>query len=440
MKRLITWGMAMMMVTGLALGGCASQKDNAETPGSQAETTKTETREGVKTGEGVKLTIWIPGSGDATYDEAWHRVLESYGAENTGFQYELTFIPWGEYFTKLNAAFSGGVGPDLFGVGYGQLGALQHNGNLLALNENISPDWDGWTDIPESILSQGAKDGDTYGFLIPDVRTLLYRTDIAEENGVTEDELRFSTIEELKSLAEKMTVYDEKGNVKVAGLELRTSGAVSCEQNFFIFSSWFGAGEMWNSDLTANFAGEGNVKALQLMQEMLDDGVAVLNETGDGTSQLVNGIAAMSFNIEATLAAAKLAYPDSVKAVAFDMDTLTLGTFYSVNAKSKYPKEAADLMAYVFGSDSQKVFAEVMGHTPSRSSLADWFIQQDSSGDNEEIIRMYEQGTNYSDSLNYEFLNLMSLLRAAIEDVLYNKADAREVLQSCAEEYNGLVR
>ena len=385
-----------------------------------------------------ELVVWVAGTGDATYDEAWNYVLNAYAEEHEGFSYELTFIPWGEYFTKLNAAFSGGVGPDLFSVGYGQLGALQHNGNLLKLNEYIDESWDGWNDIPENIMKQGRKDSELYGMLMPDVRTLMYRTDIAEQNGVSEDELRFSSIEELRDLARRMTVYDDNGNVQVAGFELRTSAAVSNEQNFYIFSQWFGEGQLWNDDLSPNFANEGNVKALEIMQEMLDEGIAVLNETGDGVSQLVNGTAAMTINIESTLPAAKMAFPDKIAAVSFNMDTLTLGTFYSVNANSKNPELAADVLSYIFDADAQKEFASVMGQTPSRGSLSEWFIEQDESGDNAEILAMYDRAVNYSDALNYEFLDLMSLLRASIEDTLYNDADPETALQNCAEQYEAL--
>ena len=440
-RRVLCGLLAAVMMT--AMAGCSSSGQGKTEPAGTGASTAGAAAEAGKAGEsksGGNLIVWIPGTGDASYDEAWNHVLEAYSAENPGFTYELTFIPWGEYFTKLNAAFSGGVGPDVFGVGYGQLGALQNNGNLLALNDYIDKAWDGWTDIPDNILAQGRKDGGTYGLLMPDVRTLFYRTDIAEEKGVTKDDLRFSSIEELAKLAKKMTVYDSNGNVEVAGLEVRTSGAVSCEQNFFIFSSWFGGERLWNEDLTAAFAGDANVKALDAMKGMLDDGVAVLNETGDGSSQIVNGIAAMSINIESTLAAAKLAYPDQMAAVAFNMNTLTLGTFYSVNANSKSPELAADFLSYVFDSDSQKEFAQVMGQTPSRASLADWFIEQDQSGDNKEIIEMYSHAVNYSDTLNYKFLDLMSLLRASIEDVLYNGSDAKTVLEDCAGQYNALLQ
>lgn len=123
--------------------------------------------------EVAKLRIWIPGSGDVTYDGAWHTILEGYKATNPKFDYELTFIPWSEYFTKLNAGFAGDLGPDFFGTGYGQLGVLQDNGNLLPLEKYVSTSWDGWTDIPEIVLTQGQKDNKTFGLLMPDIRTLI---------------------------------------------------------------------------------------------------------------------------------------------------------------------------------------------------------------------------------------------------------------------------
>lgn len=386
--------------------------------------------------EKVKISLWIPGSGDSTYDEAWNTVMNAYVEANPNIEYNIAFVPWGEFFTKLNAAFAGGVGPDVFGIGYGQLGTLQANGRLLKLNEYISADWDGWMDIPQSILSVGQRDGNTYAFLQPDVRTLLYRKDIAQANGVTEDELRFSSIDELMELAKRMTVQDENGQIIVAGLELRTSTAISNEQNFYIFSRWLGGGDLWNADLKANFNKAENVQALEKMKEFIKAGYAVLSEPGDGVYQIVNGTAAMSLNIESSLASAKQGF--DMGAVAFNMDTLTLGNFYGVNVASAYPEICADIIAHIFSEESQKVFSKVMGVTPSRQSLREWFVAQDEWGDNAEIIKMYDRALPYSASMNSHFLNLMSILRPALEDVFYADADIQETLNMCAEEYNAL--
>ena len=114
-KSLIALGMAAMMLCTACQGG----SDKAKTEGGK-ETEKT------------VMNIWIAGSGDADADKAYKTVLDAYCEENADVDYQLTYIPWSDYFTKLNA---GASGPDIFMLGYGQIGSVQRAGNLLNLSE-----------------------------------------------------------------------------------------------------------------------------------------------------------------------------------------------------------------------------------------------------------------------------------------------------------------
>ena len=65
-------------------------------------------------GKPVKLTIWIAGTGDAIYDSAYRTVFDAYCKKHPNVSYELSFIAWADYFTKLNTGLIGGAGPDIF--------------------------------------------------------------------------------------------------------------------------------------------------------------------------------------------------------------------------------------------------------------------------------------------------------------------------------------
>ena len=82
----------------------------------------------VNNGEPAKLNIWIAGSGDAVYDKAYRKIFDAYCQKHTNISYELSFIAWGDYFTKLNTGLIGGAGPDIFMLGYGQMGSIQDLG------------------------------------------------------------------------------------------------------------------------------------------------------------------------------------------------------------------------------------------------------------------------------------------------------------------------
>ena len=134
-KSLIALGMAAMMLCTACQGG----SDKAKTEGGK-ETEKT------------VMNIWIAGSGDADADKAYKTVLDAYCEENADVDYQLTYIPWSDYFTKLNTGLAGASGPDIFMLGYGQIGSVQRAGNLLNLSEYLPEDWDGYDDFYENIL------------------------------------------------------------------------------------------------------------------------------------------------------------------------------------------------------------------------------------------------------------------------------------------------
>ena len=420
--------------------GCGSSQSGSTTSGTSAqESTPSSSAAGGGSSaeDSAHLTVWIPGTGDETYDRAFNTILEKYHEENPNVTFDLTFIPWSEFFTKLNAAFAGGVGPDIFELGYGQLGTLVANNNLLDVDSYIPSDWDGWSDITETTLIPGQKDGKTYAFLHPTTYMLLYRKDIAEQQGVSEDEMNFSNVEELMELARRMAVK-ENGETVMSGLEVGTAQAVSNEQRFYLFSLFMGQKNLWNDNLSANFASQTNIDALNALNSLVQDGTSLLNEPGNGVKHFIDGLSAMCIDDEMVLTQALNAFPGQVGAVAFDMDTLSLGVFMACNANTKYPEVSADLLTYFFDEEAQKIFAETMGRTPTRGSLMDWFSREEKNGNGQVIVESYKRAGPYSAHLNNKFLDLMSLLRVALEDVYYNNTDAGEALSNCAEEYNAL--
>ena len=70
----------------------------------------------------------------------------------------------------------------------------------------------------------------------PSTRVYEYRKDIAQTNGVTEEDLHITSAEDFYNLVRKMTVYDASGKVTTYGLELDPDG----EQDFYALTSMYG--------------------------------------------------------------------------------------------------------------------------------------------------------------------------------------------------------
>ena len=121
MKRRV---MAVLLVVIICLAGCSSGNSSSgkssektttgdSASNSPSKETGAEKKAAANEG-GAKINIWLAGSGEAEYDAAFREVFDKFAADN-GVTYELTFIPWSDYFTKLNT----GLWTDGVGSGFG---------------------------------------------------------------------------------------------------------------------------------------------------------------------------------------------------------------------------------------------------------------------------------------------------------------------------------
>ena len=233
------------------------------------------------------------------------RYLMQYCQKHTNISYELSFIAWGDYFTKLNTGLIGGAGPDIFMLGYGQMGSIQDLGYCLKLDDYIPADWDGYTDFYENILGMGKKDGSFYGLFAPSTRVFEYRKDIAEANGVTEEDLHIQSPEDFYNLVRKMTVKDSSGKVTTYGLEFDPDG----EQYFFVQACMYEKNmKLWNDDLTAAFNNEAAIKAMDGMKQLISEGVVCLRDPSATVLGVASGTAAIDLASGSKLCSGKCSF------------------------------------------------------------------------------------------------------------------------------------
>ena len=291
---------------------------NSDTRETKPENTETAENAGTaKNAESADLSIWLAGSGDSVNDQTYRAIFDKWVEENSpGSTYELSFIGWGEYATKLSVALASGEGPDVFMSGYGMFGSFQSQDYMLNLTEYIPQDWDGYTDIGSNFLEAGQVEGNLYGLLEPSTRLLMYRKDIAEQNGVSEEELRVNSLEDLENLAMKMRVTDDKGNLIVSGLELVTTatGPTSPEQIYSFISRNIDLenGGLWNENGQALFAGDEGIASFEYLKKLYDEGVSLPSESGDTNIGLISGLAAMSITTESSYGSADAVYPGQI--------------------------------------------------------------------------------------------------------------------------------
>ncbi len=382
--------------------------------------------------EPVTLELWLAGNETNIYD-AYTAAAEAYMGDHPNVKINITMIAWSDYFTKLSASFVGGMGPDVYAIGFLQYYSLLGNQNMLALNDYMPKDWDGLTDIPENILNLGKADGNYYAFLVPEGRALYYRKDIAEQNGVTEDDLKVTDLDSFVNLCHKMAVKDGDETV-VSGFDLTTLAGNNPEQQLFVLAQMMGAETLWNDDLSPRFNEAPFVETMKTMKALIDDGT-ILPQTA-GINYFNTDVAAMTIlaqnGIENLSIPAIEGIGGSVGIVP--LPNVLLGQWYAANAATAHPKEAADFLMFLNSAQGEQLLLDVGHLVPNRVSMKDAYC-----AGNELRTAYYNSlmtdAKAYGNVPNVKFLTWANAYRSAIEAVYAGTKDAQTAMDDFCVEY-----
>lgn len=381
--------------------------------------------------DGYTLEFWLAGNDDSTY-AAYEKVVKAYIAEHPGVKINMNMIAWNEYFTKLSTSFVGGTSPDVYALGFAQFYTMSGNGSMLNLAPYIPADWDGFEDISKSILDLGSIDGDLHALLVPEARCLYYRKDIAQEQGVTEEDLVIETVDDLVALAKKMTIK-EGDEVIVEGFDLHTL-APSIEQPFFILGMMEGATTMWEDDLQPLFNAAPFVRGIEKTKALLDEGYAILQSTG--INYFYTDVAAMSIQAQTAIEGAAI---PAITGLGGEVgvtklpNTVLLGQWYAASSATKLPAESADFLLYLFSKEAQISLLETYGQIPNRASLMDQYHAGD------ELRKVYaeavQEAAAYGNVPNKYFLTWVNDFRSTVEGIYAGSAEAQAAMDAFNERY-----
>ena len=120
--RLVSTFAAALLPLSMAACGGGGESSTTTTPDSSGSTASTsgESTSGESTTvekldpnqtlEACNMTVWLAGSGEAIYNDVYTAILDNWVAERApGSTHELTFIAWGDFFSKLSPGLAGGA-------------------------------------------------------------------------------------------------------------------------------------------------------------------------------------------------------------------------------------------------------------------------------------------------------------------------------------------
>ena len=173
---------------------------------------------------------------------------------------EVTAVPWDAAHDRLVTAIAGGDVPDVSMIGTTWMGEFATMGGLAPTPDSIDP-----AAFFEGAWDTTVVDGTSYG--VPwyvETRLVYYRTDLAEEGGVTEAP---ATWEELTGLAQATV----DGGAEF-GISLQPGG-IGAWQTFMPFF-WQAGGEIVDEDINFTLDSEACVEAMTFYDSFFEEGLA----------------------------------------------------------------------------------------------------------------------------------------------------------------------
>lgn len=383
MKRTLALMLAVFCIITI-FAGCAPQTEkNAETPDTQTEQPAPSTPDAEQpeqpsedAHEPVTLSMWWPNSTGDAFDklcEDWANLVHE---KYDWITIEILSLPWADYDSKVAVAYAGGTMPDLLGVGYNPLSNYVASGYIMPLDEMLGTSWDGWTDIPENVLSYTRYEDSFYGAMLMDIRPFIWRKDMFEAAGLDPDTPP-SSKEELMEYAKTLTQYDDQGKVTVAGFQISTTGYV--DQSLYTFMLMNGIDSFWDENYDLTITDNRVVQAVYDAKAYIDEGLCDYSE-GLVSNSFIEGYCAMSMStscLDFGSLASVIGFENIGVAPTFmDGKNFCGSTVLCVNSKLPEEKMEAVKLAYevISGSEAQTLAGVSCGYCPSRDSALEKYV------------------------------------------------------------------
>ena len=293
MKKPLALLLAAGMTLGLAACGNGSQ-GNSESPAPGGET-------GGSSSGAVELNLWAFNIGGFTDASNWDSIIAAFNEQNPDVKITVTPINYQDGDQKLTNAITSGTGPDIIFEGPERIvGNYAREGLMVDLS-------DLWTasgsDIAEGISSVSQLDGTYYMYpLSVAAHCMAINYDVFEAAGALQyidEETRTWTTDNFVKAMEAVRDAAAAGTVNVATPGIIYCGAQGGDQGTRALVNNLYSDYYVNEDGTSYLANsENNVKALKLLQDMVNNGSMSANASfaaADELQAFANQTCAVSF-------------------------------------------------------------------------------------------------------------------------------------------------
>lgn len=293
MKKPLALLLAAGMTLGLAACGNGSQ-GNSESPAPGGETG------GSSTGA-VELNLWSFNVGGFAEASNWEPIIAAFNEQNPDIKITVTPINYQDGDQKLTSAITAGTGPDIIFEGPERIvGNYAREGLMVDLSDL----WEtGGSDIAEGISSVSQLDGTYYMYpLSVAAHCMAINYEAFEAAGALQyidEETRTWTTDNFVKAMEAVRDAAAAGTININTPGIIYCGAQGGDQGTRALVNNLYSDYFVNEDGTAYTANsENNVKALKLLQDMVNNGSMSANASfaaADELQAFANQTCAVSF-------------------------------------------------------------------------------------------------------------------------------------------------
>ena len=289
--------LALLLAAGMTLGLAAcgnGSQGNSESPAPGGET-------GGSSSGTVELNLWSFNVGGFAEASNWEPIIAAFNEQNPNIKITVTPINYPDGDQKLTSAITAGTGPDIIFEGPERIvGNYAREGLMVDLSDL----WEtGGSDIAEGISSVSQLDGTYYMYpLSVAAHCMAINYEAFEAAGalqyIDEDTRTWTTDNFVKAM-EAVRDAAAAGTVNVATPGIIYCGAQGGDQGTRALVNNLYSDYYVNEDGTSYLANsENNVKALKLLQDMVNNGSMSANASfaaADELQAFANQTCAVSF-------------------------------------------------------------------------------------------------------------------------------------------------
>ena len=293
MKKPLALLLAAGMTLGLAACGNGSQ-GNSESPAPGGET-------GGSSSGAVELNLWSFNVGGFAEASNWEPIIAAFNEQNPDIKITVTPINYQDGDQKLTSAITAGTGPDIIFEGPERIvGNYAREGLMVDLSDL----WEtGGSDIAEGISSVSQLDGTYYMYPLSVVaHCMAINYEAFEAAGALQyidEETRTWTTDNFVKAMEAVRDAAAAGTININTPGIIYCGAQGGDQGTRALVNNLYSDYFVNEDGTAYTANsENNVKALKLLQDMVNNGSMSANASfaaADELQAFANQTCAVSF-------------------------------------------------------------------------------------------------------------------------------------------------